>query len=241
MNNTLNTLKNSLKSTTVRAAFLGMGALCLIAPGVAMADGPTEEPAQHERHHHKHAKLKAMTPEQRQAFRAERQAKRIARMTAKLDLDEAQVKQMTKLMEAAKAEIQEARQLNEGDREATRAAVKALKKSYRVEMAKVLTPEQQATFKTMRKHKRGKRHMRKMIKALNLTEAQKTQAKALKQSHRAQAKALIAQAGGDREAVKPQLKALRKSGRAEFFKMLTPEQQTKLKAMRKHKRAKRGA
>lgn len=241
--NAFTTLTSSLKSTTVRVAFLGMGALCLIAPGIALADSPQEEPAQHHRHHGDRAKLKSMSPEKRQAFRAQRQAKRLDRMAKKLDLDAAQVKQMTKLMEASRAEVQEARRLNEGDREASRKATRSIRKSYRVEMAKVLSPEQQATFKTMSRKHKGRR-MGKMVKALELTGEQKVQMKALRANRRAQAKAIIEQAGGDRAAVRPQLKALRTSSKAEFVKLLTPEQQLKFKSMREHKRErkhKRGA
>lgn len=224
--NALHTIKTALKSNTLRIALVGLTALSVVGPGVAFADGPEHG----ESHHDMRAKFKSMTPEQRQAFRAKHSAKRMERLTQKLELSEAQTKDVAKLMDARQAEVQEARRLNEGDRKAKRKAIKQIKRAYHGEMVKVLTEDQQVKFKAMvKKHK--KRRFAKMSKALALTDAQKTQAKALHTQRRAQAKALIAQADGDRESVRPQLKALRKSSKADFLKLLTPEQQTKLKSM----------
>lgn len=230
MNSAFHSIKHALKSNTLRVALVGLTALSVIGPGVALAESPEHGG----RHHDMRAKFKSMTPEQRQAFHTKRSAKFMEHFTRELELSEAQVKDLSALLDARRAEVQEARRLNEGDREAKRASVKKIKLDYRAQMAKVLTPEQLVKFKGM-KHKHKEHRFEKMSKALALTDAQKTQVKALHTKRRAEAKALIAKADGDWEAVRPQLKALRKSGKADFMKVLTPEQQTKLKAMHAEK------
>jgi Spy/CpxP family protein refolding chaperone len=92
-------------------------------------------------------------------------------------------------------------------------------------------------------------HKQQMIRALDLTAAQKQQAKAIRQATRAQAQPLAAQARQQRESLKTaiqagdttkiqqisttigslrgQLLGIRSAGKAQFYALLTPEQKTK--------------
>lgn len=124
-------------------------------------------------------------------------------------------------------------------------------------------PEVRSGQRQQHKGHRGHRFFRKMARELDLTDQQKTQAKALMDSHRAQNKPLF----DDLRAAKHQLRALVQSGSADeaavraqaamvaaaeadlavqraqgakrFLALLTPDQVTKLKAIQAKREQKR--
>jgi periplasmic protein CpxP/Spy len=92
--------------------------------------------------------------------------------------------------------------------EAQKTQMKALREAGRIEMERILTPEQQATLKAA-KGKRGDR--RGIMQSLNLTDAQKTL-----------------------------LKAFREKQRQSFEAILTPDQKAKLEQKRSEMKARYG-
>lgn len=83
-----------------------------------------------------------------------------------------------------------------------------------------------------------KQRLEHLERELALSSQQVEQIKAIHQARHAEAKQIIEKAGS-REAAKPELKALRQSSRAEVRALLTAEQQVKFDAL-KERRGKRG-
>lgn len=80
--------------------------------------------------------------------------------------------------------------------------------------------------------KRGHFFMGRIAQKLQLTDAQKTQIKAVKAEARKNAKALFENKGMAKEAKKEQLKQLRKHTHDQVMNILTPAQRTQLEEMR---------
>ena len=124
-------------------------------------------------------------------------------------------------------------------------------------------PEVSSGQRQQHKGQRGHRFFKKMARELDLTDQQKTQAKALMESHRAQNKplfsdlraakhrlrALVQSGSADEAAVRAQaakvaaaeadLAVRRAQGAGQFMALLTPDQVTKLKAIQAKREQKR--
>ena len=88
---------------------------------------------------------------------------------------------------------------------------------------------------------KGGARLKKMADALGLTDAQKAQMKPIVMGARQQAKAIQDDTTLTPEAKTAKLKELRRSTTQQMMAILTPEQRTKLKAMRAERReAKQG-
>lgn len=84
--------------------------------------------------------------------------------------------------------------------------------------------------------------MMAVLEKLNLSEAQKTQLRAIQARQREEMRALRPNgAGGDRQAMRSRMREVRAKYRAEFMGVLTPAQQNQLKEEMKKVRAGRKA
>lgn len=169
--------------------------------------------------------------------------RRMERMTKRLKLTPAQATKVRSILETRRASVQDAIARAGGDRQAAKPEIKSIRKSSRKALKATLTADQIATMKTMRgKHKGHKRAgKRKMMKSLNLSEAQRAQFKAIRKESRTQRQAILAQADGDRQAAKPALKALRFETKEKISKILTPAQRAKFQKFEQERRAQRKA
>ncbi|HUS20125.1 MAG TPA: Spy/CpxP family protein refolding chaperone [Terriglobales bacterium] len=82
----------------------------------------------------------------------------------------------------------------------------------------------------------GRAHMQKMSTELGLTEAQKTQLKALHEQERTKAQELRVNTSLTKEQKMEQMKALRESSQSQMKSILTPEQQTKFETMKQNRK-----
>ena len=94
----------------------------------------------------------------RTAKHQKRAAKRLERMTKKLALTPEQVKQVQAIQADKHAKAKALREGAKGDRQKVRPQMKALRQDARKKINALLTPEQQATFKTMGKGRKGRGH-----------------------------------------------------------------------------------
>jgi Spy/CpxP family protein refolding chaperone len=209
---------------------------------------------------------------------------------AKLNLTDAQKQQMKDIRTADResnkqlnadfrAKFQEFRALKQANDpgaadvkaqlEAMRPQIQAARKASREAMLNVLTPDQRAQLKAARQSRgfgsakeRGQsRGLRGAVaEKLNLTDAQKTQLKQLRETSHQQNEQLFADARAKRqelrslteandprasevkaqlEALRPQLKAAREQQHTAFLNVLTPEQRTQLEQWKAQRQAKR--
>lgn len=249
-----NPLRLLANSRFARRIALGAVALTFATSGIALAQSSPQQEAPvkecdkgHKGHKGNHkamrAKLKAMTPEQRKAFHATRMEERLTRMTADLKLTPKQVAKARVVMQAQHKEMAQAHQINKGDRPAMKKARKTIKKTYRAEFEKILTPAQQATHKTVRQAKRKARSEKRlahMTTKLGLSADQVKKVQAIQADKHTKAQALRKSAKGDRSAVRPQIKALRQDARKKINALLTPEQQATFKTMGKGHKGRKG-
>ena len=89
------------------------------------------------------------------------------------------------------------------------------------------------------KGQRGERGGMKMMKDLNLTDAQKAKLKPIMESMRDQMKAMRADTTTSREDKMAKMKAMRAANEKKINAILTPDQQKKLAAMKKERMAER--
>lgn len=94
------------------------------------------------------------------------------------------------------------------------------------------TPEQRAARRERKQE---------MAQELGLTDAQKTQLKAIHQATRAKVQAVRANTTLSAEEQHAQIKALHKSARQQMMALLTPQQRAKMKTLRHERHAERKA
>jgi len=209
------------------------------------------------------------------------------RMAAKLNLTDAQKQQLKDIRTADRqsnqqlyadfrAKLQEFRSLKKAndpkaddvkaELKSLRPQMEAARKASREAMLNVLTPEQRDQLKAGRQARgfaRGFAAGRRAGAAaahLNLTDAQKSQLKSLRETTQRQNKELFADAGATRkelrslrgsndaraaelkahlEALRPQLEAARKQQHEAFVNVLTPEQRTQLEQWKAQRQSRR--
>jgi len=160
-----------------------------------------------------------------------RDGKRGFALPQELNLSSEQQQKVESVNTDFKAKMTELRGKSDLSREDKRAKMKELRKEHRNAINNILTPEQQAKMKELQtkrekamsmrgNKKQGKQmdmraHHGKRMKDLNLTDDQKQKIKALNEDYRAKTKDLTQQ------------------HRDELNKVYTPEQQTKMKDLRK--------
>jgi len=209
------------------------------------------------------------------------------RMAAKLNLTDAQKQQMKDIRTADhernqqlyadfRAKLQEFRSLKQAndpkaddvkaELKSMRPQMEAARKASRDAMLNILTPEQRDQLKAARKSHGFARKMaagrrvRAAFGQLNLTDAQKSQLKSLRETTQQQNAQLFADAGATRkelhslrgtndahaaelkahlEALRPQLEAARKQQHEAFVNVLTPEQRTRLEQWKAERQSRR--
>jgi Spy/CpxP family protein refolding chaperone len=209
------------------------------------------------------------------------------RMAAKLNLTDAQKQQMKDIRTADHernqqlyadfhAKLQEFRSLKrandpkaddvKAELKSMRPQMEAARKASREAMLNILTPEQRDQLKAGRQARgfaRGFAAGRRADAAaahLNLTDAQKSQLKSLRETTQQQNKELFADAGASRkelrslrgsndaraaelkahlETLRPQLEAARKQQHEAFVNVLTPEQRTELEQWKAQRQSRR--
>jgi Spy/CpxP family protein refolding chaperone len=90
------------------------------------------------------------------------------------------------------------------------------------------------------KEGRGMGRMGRMMGDLNLTDSQKAKIKTLSEAMATKRKAIMDDTKLSEDTKKEKMKELGKDFRAQFEKVLTPEQKTKMEAARKERREKMG-
>ncbi len=209
------------------------------------------------------------------------------RMAAKLNLTDAQKQQLKDLRTADRqsnqqlyadfrAKLQEFRSLKQAndpkaddvkaELKSMRPQMEAARNASRDAMLNILTPEQRDELKAARKSHGFARKMaagrrvRAAFGHLNLTDAQKSQLKSLRETTQQQNAQLFADAGATRkelhslratndaraaelkahlEALRPQLDAARKQQHEAFINVLTPEQRTQLEQWKAERQSRR--
>lgn len=104
----------------------------------------------------------------------------------------------------------------------------------------LLTPEQQAKQDSLRaSHKHGGRGQKGQtaFSKLNLSSEQKQSLQSLRQTQKDKIAAVRSNASLSDQDKKQQITSIRKEGRAEFQKVLTPEQKSQLQQMRANRKA----
>lgn len=119
--------------------------------------------------------------------------------------------------------------------------LRALRDKRQTEINAVLTTQQKAKFETLKKERaekrkatvkaRGEERQAQLIKDLSLSDAQATKLKAANQAYVEKLKAL--RANTDKESTQAEIKKLRKDHQATLQSILTPEQFSKWKELRK--------
>lgn len=247
----MKTLKTKLGalilSFSMVAGGVGLGASAF----AQQADGPEAAPVKQAEgkrgRHGKHGKRGPLTPEQREA----RLNKRMERLTKKLNLTAEQAPKVRQIFADAQVERAALRKSLEGQpreaRKAARPQMKALHQKTETKLAGVLSADQLAQYKAMKaKHgKRGKRGhgkragLQRMSRHLDLTDTQQVQLKEVFTAQRAQRRAILDSANGDRAAARPQLKALRQNTQARLQQILSAEQLQKLQQLREQRKQRR--
>jgi len=209
------------------------------------------------------------------------------RLAAKLNLTDAQKQQMKDIRTADRqsnqqlyadfhAKLQEFRSLKQAndpkaddvkaELKSMRPQMEAARKASRDAMLNILTPEQRDQLKAARKSHGFARKMaagrrvRAAFGPLNLTDAQKSQLKQLRDTTQQENAQLFADAGATRkelhslrgtndaraaelkahlEALRPQLEAARKQQHEAFVNVLTPEQRTQLEQWKAERQSRR--
>lgn len=110
-------------------------------------------------------KLESMDEQERLEFLEEKLDKRVAKMTKKLDLTDAQAKQVRQILADSQTQLLEVWERNKGDREAMRAEAGPIFKASRTAIEGVLTDAQKAKVKEHmgKKMRRGKKHLALML------------------------------------------------------------------------------
>jgi Spy/CpxP family protein refolding chaperone len=173
-------------------------------------------------------------------------SKRLAKMNEKLQLTQDQQAKVKDILSDQWTKQQALRSNTALSQQDARTQMRELRKSEHEQIMNVLTPEQRAKAKEMRKGEKGgrgmaARRMRFMARELNLTDAQKAQLKPMFQQQRAQMQALKADTSLTQDQKREKLQQLRADGRKQFLAVLTPEQQQKLRDLRsRHEQRKSG-
>ena len=185
--------------------------------------------------------------------RAEKQTQR---MTEKLSLTETQVKQVAAINLTFAEKMKSAKEAAT-EKEAGRAAFKAIRDEHHAAIKTVLTPEQVSKFETDLENRKGKGRRGKgrgkgksaeerathlterLTEKLSLNETQTAKVATINLDFAKKATAIKA-ANEDREAGREELKALRKEHKAAIKTTLTPEQITQFEAMKDGKRGHKG-
>jgi Spy/CpxP family protein refolding chaperone len=183
---------------------------------------------------------------------AERTAEKTETMIKELGLDDAQA---TRLREMNSRLGDSMRAIKDADlpEDERKEKMKALRTSYKTELATVLTPEQMAQLKAMKEEKRaehskdpeqmaeraGKRAdalTAEMTEQLGLSADQQAKVATINGTYAASL-AKVQQAGLDDDARKERMKAMRQDRDRELKAVLTPEQYNTMLQLRKEKNA----
>lgn len=161
------------------------------------------------------------------------------------------------LTDAQKTQMKESRENMKQQREAInndasltqdqkKAKMQDLGKAQREKMSSILTPDQKAKMQADRtnwkgqKEMKGQEHGGKMMKDLNLTDAQKSQMKANNESMKQQRAAISNDASLSQDQKKAKMQELHKTQRDQMNSILTADQKAKMKAAMQNRKGKHG-
>lgn len=161
------------------------------------------------------------------------------------------------LTDAQKTQMKESRQNMKQQRDAInndasltqdqkKAKMQELGQAQRDKMSSILTPDQKAKMQADRaNHKdqkgmRGQEHGGKLMKDLNLTDAQKSQMKANSESMKQQRQAISNDASLSQDQKKAKMQELHKTQKDQMNSILTADQKAKLKADKQNRKGKNG-
>jgi|LakMenEpi03Aug12_release.lakeMendotaPanAssembly.Ray.scaffolds.fasta_scaffold30793_6 Spy/CpxP family protein refolding chaperone len=167
-------------------------------------------------------------------------------MKQKLNLTEAQQKQMKTLQDDFKAKMKALRDNESMTVKEQRDRMYQLGQEQRTAMQKVLTPDQMQKMATIREEQANKmkekqgQHLEKIATDLKLTDAQKAQLKQIHEKHLAALKTVQGNEGLDRTARQTTMKNLAEQHKNDLQKVLTKEQFEQWKKIREDQYGKGG-
>lgn len=167
---------------------------------------------------------------------------RIERMSASMDLSEAQALQIRNILSEQRTAMAALRADESLTRDERRTQMRSLRASARQDVDAVLTAEQREARKA---HHQAKAQQRKGQRIeslriiLELDEKQVAAMTALHDKAADERKAALEAAGGDHKAARAAMKAQRESMRAAFDALLNEEQRAKMDALQAMKRGQR--
>lgn len=197
-------------------------------------------------------KLDHMSEQEQLEHMENRLDKRMEHLTKELTLSSEQAIQVRGILSAAQTARHDIRDRYKDDRKAAKPELQAVKAQSKEDLKRVLTSDQYSKLESLHAEKRARKggrhhgekgdraakHMERLDRELDLSDAQVTQIKALHAERHLRAKAIIKEAGS-REAAKPQLRELRKQSREDVRALLDASQQQKFDAMKKERGHKR--
>jgi Spy/CpxP family protein refolding chaperone len=172
--------------------------------------------------------------------------RRGGKMMKDLNLTDAQKTQMKESRENMKQQrdaINNDASLNADQK---KAKMQELGKTQRDKMNSILTPDQKAKMQADRTNWQGQKGMRgqdhggKIMKDLNLTDAQKTQMKANSESMKQQREAISNDASLSQDQKKAKMQELHKTQKDQMNSILTADQKAKMKADMQNRKGKNG-
>jgi Spy/CpxP family protein refolding chaperone len=156
------------------------------------------------------------------------------RLLQSLNLTDAQKAQVKSIFQDAKTKVQAVRNDKSLTPDQQKTQIRGIFKAAKEQVEQVLTPEQKQKLAQERKEMRGQ-GIRRVLAALNLTDAQKTQVKAIFEDAKTKAEAVHNDKSLTPDQQKAQMMEIRKAAFGQVKQVLTPEQQQKLQdIMAKH-------
>jgi Spy/CpxP family protein refolding chaperone len=169
--------------------------------------------------------------------------KRNGNMMKDLNLTEAQKTQLKESRQNSKQQMDAIKNDASLTQDQKKAKMQELRKSQQEKMNSILTADQKAKLKAEKKDwkgnkdwkgkNKGQNHHGKMMKDLNLTEAQKTEMKANREAMKQQREAVKNDASLTDAQKKEKMAQLHKSQKEKMNSILTADQKAKLKAEKK--------
>lgn len=169
--------------------------------------------------------------------------RRGGKMMKDLNLTDAQKTQMKESRENMKQQRDAINNDASLTQDQKKAKMQDLGKAQRDKMNSILTPDQKAKMqadRTNRKGMKGGDHGGKMMKDLNLTDAQKSQMKANSESMKQQRAAISNDASLSQDQKKAKMQELHKTQKDQMNSILTADQKAKLKADMQNRKGKNG-
>ncbi len=158
---------------------------------------------------------------------------------SQLNLTADQKAQIKTILDDQKVRVQEVKSNTSLSPADAKAQIKAIHVDTEARINAVLTPDQQAQLKQIRREERGDKRENEGFKELNLTADQKAQIKSIRETAKAQIEAIKSNTSLSPAEQQAQIKTVRRSSMQSILALLTPEQQAQLKQWRREHRENR--